>query len=259
MKIPFTLLLLSLCASFANSQIIAAGSLDVPTIVVNGKAEIAVEPDYALFSVDFTKTDKNLQTAQRANEEGVAAMLQLARRFSIPGSDVSTNAISVSMKYLSVRDPNHRIYDDDGDEIGTKTFDGYEVSRSVSIKLSDLLKFQALFEEILKTNPTEIDKVSFQTTRLRELKDKARDLAMVVAHDKAVAMTRAISQTVGKAIKITEGTNESNYSSTSSYMSSNITTQYSTPTVHAGKQSLASFSPGTITVEASVTVIFKLD
>lgn len=201
MKIFIIAIVLFLTTSSATAQIIAAGSLDVPTIVVNGKAEIAVEPDYALISVDFTKTDKSLQIAQKANDEGVAAMLQLARRFSIPDTDVSTNAISVAMKYTSVRDPNRRIFDEDGDEIGTRIFDGYEVSRSVSIKLSDLMKFQALFEEILKINPTEIDKVTFQTTRLRELKDRARELAMVAARDKATAMTKAIGQTIGKALR----------------------------------------------------------
>lgn len=181
-----------------SGQIIAAGGLDVPTIVVNGKAEIEVAPDFAVISIDFTKTDKNLQAAQKANEDGVAKVLQLSNRFSIPAADVSTNAISVSMKYLSIRDPNKRIFDDEGDEIGVKTFEGYEVSRSIQIKLSDLSKFQELFDAILKTDPTKIENISFQTTRLRELKDKARELAIIAAREKAVGMTTAIGQTIAK-------------------------------------------------------------
>lgn len=258
MKILLLALSLFGMATYAHGQIIAAGSLEIPTIVVTGKAEIAVEPDYALISVHFSKTDKNLQAAQKASEDGVAKVLELSRRYSIPPSDVSTDAISVSMKYLSVRDPNKRIFDDRDNEIGVRTFDGYEVSRTVSLKLSDLSKFQALFNEILKTEPSEIDRVSFETSRLRELKDKARDMAMVAAREKAVAMTRAISQTVGKALKITEGSNESSYLSTNSSMVSNNTVR-AEPTVHVTTQSLTSFSPGTVKVEATVTVIFKLD
>lgn len=258
MKAILALWILITASSLASAQIIAAGSLEVPTIVVTGNAEIAVEPDYAQISVDFTKTDKNLQAAQTANEDGVAKVLQLAKRFAVPTSDVRTNAISVSMKYTSIRDPNKRIFDEDGDEIGIRAFDGYEVSRSVVIKLSDLSKFQSLFDEILKTEPTEIDSVSFHTTRLRELKDRAREMAMVAAREKAVAMTKAIGQTVGKALKITEDSNQSNFLSTSNAFMSNVTTR-SEPTVHLAKQSLATFSPGMINVEASVTVIFKLD
>lgn len=256
MKAVFTALFLAFIASSASGQIITAGSLDVPTIIVNGKAEIEVEPDFAVISIDFTKTDKNLQAAQKANEDGVAKVLQLANRFAIPATDVSTNAISVSMKYLSIRDPQKRIFDEDGDEIGLKTFEGYEVSRSVMIKLSNLSKFQDLFDAILKTEPTEIESVSFQTTRLRELKDKAREMAMVAAREKAVGMTKAIGQTISKALKITENSNESTYSSANS---ANVTTTRLEPTVHVKKDALATFSPGTIKVEASVTVVFKLD
>ncbi len=258
MKIVLVFGIALLSVVSAKGQIITAGSLEVPTIVVSGKAEIVVEPDYALISIDFSQTDKNLQTAKKANEDGVSKVLQLARRFSIAPADVSTNAISVSMKYISIRDPNRRIFDDDGDEVGVRTFTGYEVSRSVVIKLLDLAKFQDLFDEILKTGPTEIESVSFQTSRLRELKDKARDMAMAASREKAVAMTKAIDQTVGKAIKITENSNESNFLSTSSAMMANTTTRFET-TSHLTTRPLASFSPGTIKVEASVTVIFKLD
>lgn len=231
--------------------------LDVPTIIVTGKAEIAVVPDHALISVDFTKTDKDLQIARRMNEEGVARMLDVAKRFSIPQQDVRTNQISVSMKYTSVRDSQKRLYNEDGDEIGTKIFEGYEVSRSVSIKLSDLAKFQELFDEILRTQPTEIDSVSFETTKLRELKDRARDMAMIAAKEKAVAMTKAIGQTVGKAMKITEGTNENRYLSIGGGSANSYVIDTPRPVVV--RESLGSFSPGTISIEASVTVVFRLD
>ena len=258
MKIFLLSAFFALMAGYTHGQIIAAGSLDVPTIVVTGKAEIAVEPDYALISVHFSKTDKDLQVAQKSSEGGVFKVLELSRKYSIPASDVSTDAISVSMRYLFLRDPSKRIFNDSGDEIGVRTFDGYEVARTVSIKLSDLAKFQQLFNEILKTEPSEIDHVSFETSRVRELKDKTRELAMVAAREKALAMTHAIGQTLGKALKITEGSNESSYLNSSNSMLSHTSIR-AEPTVHLVSQSLTSFSPGTVKVEATVTVVFKLD
>ena len=81
---------------------------------------------------------------------------------------------------------------------------------------------------------------------------------MVAAREKALAMTHAFGQTLGKALKITEGSNESSYLNTSNSMLANTTIR-AEPTVHLVSQSLTSFSPGTVKVEATVTVVFKLD
>lgn len=230
-----------------------------PVIEVTGKAEIAVEPDSATISVDFTKLDKDLQTARKANEDGVSKMLQIAKKYNIPPQDVRTNNISVAMKYISVRDRQKPIYDEDGDEIGTREFQGYEVSRSVTFKLTKLEQFDAIFNEILATQPTEIDNVKFETSRLIELREKAREMAMRAAYEKAKAMTAAIGQTVGKAIKINEGTASDKYYSNSNLNSINFILDGSPIRSVTTSSNLATFSAGTISVEASVTIVFRLN
>lgn len=230
-----------------------------PVIEVTGKAEIAVEPDSATISVDFTKLDKDLQAARKANEEGVTKMLQIAKKYSIPPQDVRTNNISVSMKYISMRDRQKPIYDEDGDEIGTREFQGYEVSRSVTFKLTKLEQFEAIFNEILTTQPTEIDDVKFETSRLIELRVKAREMAMKAAHEKAKAMTAAIGQTVGKAIKISEGVASDKFYSGGLNSNNNVSFGLTGPRPVSVSTSLATFSVGTINVEASVTIVFRLN
>lgn len=229
-----------------------------PVIEVTGKSEIAIEPDSATISVDFTKLDKDLQAARKANEEGVQKMLQIAKKYSIAPQDVRTNNISVSMKYISMRDRQKPIYDEDGDEIGTREFQGYEVSRSVTIKLTKLEQFEAIFNEILTTQPTEIDDVSFETSRLIELRVRAREMAMKAAHEKAKSMTAAIGQTVGKAIKINEGAASDRYFSNLN-SNSNTFIADGAPTRVSTSSNLAAFSVGTIKVEATVTVVFRLN
>ncbi|MBX7054083.1 MAG: SIMPL domain-containing protein [Pyrinomonadaceae bacterium] len=260
-----TLLLLSFFAFLLFSAKGAAAQIrsadgGIPTIEVTGKSEISVEPDSATISVDFTKLDKDLQAARRANEDGVAKMLQIARKYGIPPKDVRTNNISVAMKFISIRDRQKPIYDEDGDEIGTREFQGYEVSRSVTITLTKLDDFDALFNEILATQPTEIDNVKFETSRLIELRQKAREMAMKAAYDKARSMTGAIGQTLGKAIKITEGTASDKYYSNSNF-SANSTSNIdgAVPRQVSVSNNLATFSAGSITVESSVTVVFRLD
>lgn len=233
----------------------------VPSITVTGRAEILVEPDSATISVDFTKLNKDLQTARRENDEGVAKMLEVARKFAIPAADVSTNNISVKMKYVSVRDRQKPIYDEDGDEIGMREFQGYEVTRSVTIKLTKLDDFDVIFNDILKTGPSEIDSVTFESSRLIELREAAREMAMKAAHEKAKAMTAAIGQTVGKALRISEGTLVDRFSS-SARLSSNGVVNVSaatSPQRVTQTSNLATFSAGTIKIEASVTVIFAIN
>ena len=231
----------------------------VPTIEVAGKAEIAVEPDSATISVDFTKLDKVLDNARKANEEGVSKMLQIAKKYSIPPQDVRTNNISVAMKYISVRDRQRPVYDEDGDEVGTREFQGYEVSRSVTIKLTRLEQFDALFNEILGTQPTEIDSVKFETSRLIELREKAREMAMKAAHEKAKSMTAAIGQTVGKAVKISEVTATDRYYSNLTSNSNSFAADGAPSRTASVSTNLATFSAGSISVEASVNIVFQLN
>lgn len=228
----------------------------MPMITVTGTAEVMIAPDEVVFSLDVTKTDKDLQIAKRTNDEAVSKVLELARRFAVAAQDVKTDSISVDMKYESVRDVKKRVYDEDGDEVGTKVFRGYEVSKTVTVRLKEISRFEEFFAEVLKTGISEVNSVRFETSKLRENKDKARDMAMKAAREKAAAMSESVGQTLGKALKITEGSvANQNYSSNySNNALSNTTAASST-----FSESVATFAPGAIKVEAQVTVSFLLN
>lgn len=247
-------LIIVLC--FALS--VAAQDIDkVPMITVTGTAEVMVAPDEAVFSLDVTKTDKDLQTSKRLNDEVVGKILELTRRFSVAPQDVKTDAISVEMKYESIRDAKKKVYDEDGDEVGTKIFRGYEVSKTVTVRLKDISRFEDFFAEALKTGVTEINSVRFETSKLRENKDKARDLAMKAAKEKAVAMTASINQTIGKALRINEVSSANQNYSSANY--SNNTVLANSTSGGSFSQSVATFAPGAIKIEAQVTVSFLLN
>lgn len=250
MKTILTLLVLTFCIGLS----VSAQDIDkMPVITVTGTAEVMVAPDEVNFSIDVTKTNKDLQIAKRLNDETVSKVLELTRRFSITPQNVKTDYISVEMKYESIRDAQKKIYNEDGDEVGTKIFRGYEVSKTVIVKLTDISRFEEFFAEALKTGITEINSVKFETSKLRENKDKARDLAMKAAREKATAMAAAVGQPIGKAIRITEG-NTVNQIFSSANISSN------TISVSGGfSEAVATFAPGAIKVEAQVTVSFLLN
>jgi uncharacterized protein YggE len=157
------------------------------------------------------------------------------------------------MKYVSIRDAKAKVYDEDGDEIGKKIFKGYEVSKTVIVKMTDISKFEEFFSEVLKTGISEVNSVKFETSKSRENRDKARDLAMKAAKEKATALAASVGQTIGKAIRITEGTVGSQ-----SYGLSNRSSN-AVGLVGSFSESVATFALGAIKVEAEVTVTFLLN
>ncbi|MBV9211541.1 MAG: SIMPL domain-containing protein [Acidobacteria bacterium] len=244
-----SLLALTLCFGLSAS---AQNTDNMPVITVTGTAEVMVAPDEVVFSLDVTKTDKDLQVAKRLNDETVGKVLELTRRFSIAPQNVKTDYISVEMKYESIRDSQKKVYDEDGDEVGTKVFRGYEVSKTVIVRLTDITRFEEFFAEVLKTGITEVNRVTFETSKLRENMDTARDLAMKAAREKATAMAASVGQTIGKAVKITEG-NTANQAYTAGFANNSVGTSGSF------SQSVATFAPGAIKVEAQVTASFLLN
>ena len=247
--------LIALVAILLPIAVIAQETNKPHTIVVSGTAEMLVQPDEIVFSIDVTKNNKDIQIAKREADETLAKVLMLTRSFNVKPENVRTDYISVEKKYQSVRDPKRRVFDDDGDEIGTRVFLGYDVSTTVIVRLTDISRFEEFYSEVLKTGVSEIDSVKFETSKLRENKDKAREMAMKAAHEKATAMAGAINQTIGKAISITENDSESRISilpyanNTANLVGGNV----------VASESVATFSPGAIRINAQVTVIFLLN
>lgn len=213
-------------------------------------------PDEVVFSLDITKLDMDLQIAKTQAESTISKVRELTRRFGVEARNVKTSSISIERKYVSIRDPKNRIFDEDGDEIGKRIFKGFEVSTTITVKLLDLSRFENFFEESLKTGITEVNSVKFESSKLRMHKDAARDNAMKAAKEKASAMAAAIGQTIGKAIKVTEGTvGNQNYNYNLGLSANSVGFVRSVTETEA----VATFAPGSISIEAQVTVSFILN
>jgi uncharacterized protein YggE len=159
---------------------------------------------------------------------------------------VKTDYIAVAMKYTT-----DLVDSDDEDEKKVKReFAGYEVSKSVKVRFTNLARFEGFFAEVLKAGVSRVDSVTFHTSQLRRHKDQARAAAIRAAREKAVALTAEIGQTIGKAYRIEED-NPSRDSSRSNNIGF-VSGSYSA-------DEASSFAPGTITVTANVTVSFILN
>ena len=247
------LILVCLLSAFS----IAGQEIDkIPVIVTSGNAEIFIEPDEVTISLNVTKASKDLQTAKRENDAAAAKIIKVTKKYAIEPKDVKTNRISVEMMYEYVQEKNKKILDEYGDEVGRKIFKGYEVSKNIVIRMREISRFEEAFADLLNTGLSEVGSVTFETSKLREVKDKAREMAMQAAREKAVSMAGAVGQTVGKAVKIVEGVVGSKF--IAGGVASNTTANYRS-LVGNVSESVASFGPGAITVSADVNVHFFLN
>ncbi len=242
--------------AFTSVNLYAQDLNNTPSITVGGVAEIMVEPDEVVISVDVLKVSKDLPSAKREVDQIVARMLDLAKRFGVQPMDVKTDNISVDMRYerrpIPGQRPTRYTDDDDDDDIPstTRVFLGYEVSVSVVTRLRSIDRFEEFFAEAIKTGITEVDSVRFESSEIREYRVQARDMAMRAARTKAAAMAGSIDQTIGKAIRIAEV-------GTPGYTSSNVHSN----TLSTGgdfTSTVSAFAAGAIRVSAQVTVTFAL-
>src|SRR5258708_19519024 len=98
-----------------------------------------------------------------------------ASRLGIDEKDVQTDFIQVGIAY-------------DNDGLTAKFFN---VQKSIVIVLRDVSRMETVLAAGLDAGATHIHGIDFQTTRLREYRDRARKLAVEAASDKARDMAAA--------------------------------------------------------------------
>lgn len=238
-----SLLILFLLAAVVAAPAQTIDKTKAPTIQVTGSAEINVVPDEVNISLKVSKVNKELIAAKTANDDEIAKIVVLTNNFGVAPMDVKTDYISVNEKYERRLEPGT-------DDEYTNVFVGYNVSRTITIKLRDINKFENFLTEAVKVGVANISNVSFETSELRKYKDKARANAIKAAREKADAITGEIGQSIGKAISIVENDIDGYRSPYSNYRSNAFETD--------GAE-LGTAAIGTISVKAQVEVEFILN
>lgn len=241
-RLSILLTIITLIATAAMGQKVS----DLPTISVTGTAEVFVVPDEVTFSAKVEKTGKTLAEAKKAHDAALAKLISTARRFVPDEKDIKTDFLSVAEHYKRVKtDPKDSEY--------KNVFDGYKVSRSITIKLRDVSKFESALSALVDADVSDIGRVSFGTSKLRQHKDEARANAIAAAKEKATALAGRIGQSIGKAVSIKEE-NVDGYRSPGANFSSN---SFSVSDSDDDDEDVSTV--GTISVKAQVEVEFILN
>ncbi len=234
-RIPLILMLLlfsSLCAWAQN---------DKPLITVSGQAEINVTPDMAVFNLRVVTLDKDLTKSKALNDEKVRKTLVMAKDYGIASEDVQTNYISVETSFTDYEEGKPRV------------FLGYTVSKKIVLTLRDMSRIESLLSDVIKAGVNRVEGIDFRTTKIRQHKDKARQMAIRAAQEKAIALTKEIGQTIGKAYTIKEEGFSSGSSNSNNFMAN---TSASASGDYSDEE--GTIAIGQIPITARVTVSFEL-
>ena len=210
-------------------------------ITVRGVAEVTIPPDYVRVSTNVVTLDMDLAKAQEENDRRVRDVLAFVKRLGIEADDISTSYASLYPKERQERDK-------------PPVFEGYEASKSITVKLRDMDKYDELVSGILGLGVNRIAGISFKSSEELKQRREARLLAIEAAKEKAEYLAQKLGQKVGKPLWVAEfrwetpqwggGLNVANVSRSEA------------PALADTEQ--RSLAPGSITIRGEVEVCFEL-
>jgi uncharacterized protein YggE len=158
-----------------------------PMVEVSGEGVVRVVPDEATISLRVENTGNNPKALKKENDRIVNEVLSFLKSQKINDKYVKTEYIRLSKNY----------------DYNTKAYN-YAANQSISVKLTDLDKYEAVMNGLLESGINRIDGISFSTSKQSALESEARKKAVTHAKMKAEEYAGVLNQGVGKALSIRE-------------------------------------------------------
>jgi len=161
------------------------------TISVTGTAVMRTMPDTIVWHISTSDFDRDLVSAKESSDRKLKAILGLREELGINKDDLETGHLSIRREYE---------YDERGHQ---KAFKHFAVTRSVTVRQREVNRFDEFFSKLVSSAEMEVN-VSFESSRLHELRAETRLKALRIAQEKAEAMAKELGAKSGKVIRIDE-------------------------------------------------------
>jgi uncharacterized protein YggE len=207
----------------------------VEGVKVFGSAVVWVTPDTASIVVAVSRIEQKPDAAFAKAREGAQAVNTSLHKAGIKDFGSSRVTLSQEFRYTN----------------GENRFVGYKAKIEFNVVLRELDKVDTLLTGLIAAGANELTSVTFQTTRLKELRADARRRAVAAAREKAELYCQAAGVTVGSVLAIEDVNPE-----TLSGRSEGHT--YREPPVVDDTGESGPIDPGAITVGAAVNVVYSI-
>ncbi len=186
-----------LTALFVASTPVVAQELPA-TISISATGKVTAAPDMAIITSGVVTQGKTAREALSANNQAMAALLEVLRAAGVEDRHIQTSNFSVQPNFVH---SNKR--DENGYSLAPK-IDGYRVSNDVSVQIMELDNLGAVLDQSVTVGANAIHGVNFAVEDPGKLLDAARELAMKEAIDNAQIYANAANVELGKILSISE-------------------------------------------------------
>lgn len=200
-------------------------------ITVTASGYATAEPDQARLSAGVTAEADTAAAALSANTELMQKVVEGLKKSGIDAKDIQTSAFNVEPRYTNPRDGTPPV------------INGYRVSNQVTILVRDLKSLGGQLDTLVTLGANQVHGLTFEVSKEETLKDDARKEAVANARRRAELLAAAAGAEVGEVVTIAEDVS------------------YGGPrpvAMRAAKAESAPIEAGTETLEARVTVTWKL-
>lgn len=246
------------CLCVALGACAFADEPSAPTISVSGRAEVRVVPDQVQLRFGLESRAQRLADATSDNEAKVKRVVEFLRRMDVPERNIRTEAIWIGPIYSetvpkAVRQASDPFAQSESSGQSSSDFDplnplGYTVRRKFSITTEDLGRFEEIYRGLIEGGVNEIDSIAFNTTKLREHRDRARLDAIRAAKDKAGSLAGELGAELAGVQSITESESGGYGGSQNAFFDDPF----------GGTSDEGTITAGEIQIRATVHVVFRL-
>ena len=178
----------------ADARMMGAGHMP-RLITVSGQGEASGTPDQAELSAGVVTQGATAADALAANSRAMNAVFDALKRAGIPDKSIQTSNFSVAPQYTPYKP----------DSTEPPRIIGYQVSNSVTVKVSDLKKLGPDLDALVSSGANQVSGVNFSIAGTKTLAQEARADAVKDAMAHAETYAKAAGVELGRVMSISEG------------------------------------------------------
>jgi uncharacterized protein len=168
-----------------------AADSSLRTLTVRGEAFVEIDPDFVEMTFGLMETNDSAARAKENVDQRINAVIAALQKFSIGNDDIAMSGVEVNRTYKNDRNDNQEV-------------DGYEVLRYVTIKLRNIVDYEALSAELVLAGVGELGEIKSGLDDEAQLKRTALEAAARDARVRAEAITNGLGVGLGAPIEVGE-------------------------------------------------------
>jgi len=234
---------------------------DGRTIQITGKGEVEARSNEA--SISFVLREKNNSTDKSKNiisqnkiNSQMGQLVLLFQELNINEKDIKTEDYQIQpISEWKTCDNNL------GSESGCQSkynLVGYEISESVTVKVLDTQNTEKVLSLLVKNNVTEVSGPNFTIGDTENLKNEARDKAIIDAKNKAGSLSKSLGIELKKIISFYENSDYPNFQP-SYEMTKNMWSGLSTSHTQPQSVSAENIQEGSKKIISNVSITFEIE